>query len=179
MHWHQCLHLCDLYWLPDSTWETSTNKWLHHFVHATLYTTTLIVYQLLTTSTNTLYWNTTNPVPHTSHGHLALFCIGFWRSPLIRTLVLFIFTLTPLVSTLSFHSLSLSIRSSSVSAPLFFWCMGWGRYALNRYNFCSTAASNSLFDSFLGVGFRGQAVQWRRSWDQGTKGCCHGNEFWD
>jgi len=37
---------------------TSTNKWLHHFVHATLYTTILLVYPLLTTST--LYWITTN-----------------------------------------------------------------------------------------------------------------------
>ena len=37
---------------------TSTNKWPHHFVHATLYTTTLLVYPLVTTST--LYWITTN-----------------------------------------------------------------------------------------------------------------------
>jgi len=33
---------------------TSTNKWLHHFVHATLNSTTFPVYPLLTTST--LYW---------------------------------------------------------------------------------------------------------------------------
>jgi len=37
---------------------TSTNKWPHHFVHASLYTTTLLVYPLVTTST--LYWITTN-----------------------------------------------------------------------------------------------------------------------
>jgi len=30
---------------------TSTNKCLHHFVHATLYATTFPVYPLLTTST--------------------------------------------------------------------------------------------------------------------------------
>ena len=37
---------------------TSTNKWPHHFVHASLYTTTLLVYPLVTTST--LYWITIN-----------------------------------------------------------------------------------------------------------------------
>ena len=42
------------------------------------------------------------------------FC--FWHYPLIITLVLFIFTLVPLFSTLSFHSFSLLIKSSSISA---------------------------------------------------------------
>ena len=51
------------------------------------------------------------PLPHTPHSHLAAFCTGFWRSPLIITLVLFIFTLRPLFSTLFFHSLSLLIES--------------------------------------------------------------------
>ena len=37
---------------------TSTNKWPHHFVHASFYTNTLLVYPLVTTST--LYWITTN-----------------------------------------------------------------------------------------------------------------------
>ena len=40
------------------TRATSTNKWLYHFVHASLYITTLLVYPLVTTST--LYWITTN-----------------------------------------------------------------------------------------------------------------------
>jgi len=31
----------------------------------------------------------------------------------------------------------------------------------------------------LGVGFRGQAIQWRHSRDRGSKGRCHGNQFWD
>jgi len=43
-------------------------------------------------------------------------CISFWCSSLIITLVWFIFTLMPLFSTLSLHSLSLLIRSPSVSA---------------------------------------------------------------
>ena len=56
------------------------------------------------------------PLLQTLHGHLAAFCLSFWRSPLIITLVVFILTLMPLLSTLSFHSLSLLISSSSVSA---------------------------------------------------------------
>jgi len=44
------------------------------------------------------------------------FCVTFCCSPLTMTLVLFIFTLMPLFSTKSFYSLSLLIRSSSVSA---------------------------------------------------------------
>jgi len=56
------------------------------------------------------------PLPQTSHGHLTAFCVTFCHSPLIMTLVLFIFTLMPLFSTKSFYSLSLLIRSSSVSA---------------------------------------------------------------
>jgi len=39
---------------PLHTPSTSSNKCLHHFVHATLYTTTFPVYPLLTIST--LYW---------------------------------------------------------------------------------------------------------------------------
>jgi len=58
------------------------------------------------------------PLPQTPHGHLTAFCITFCHSPLIIsiTLVLFIFTLMSLFSTLSFHSLCLVIRSSSVLA---------------------------------------------------------------
>jgi len=76
LHWHH-LHLCNLYWIQ----ATSTNKWLHHFGHATLYTTTLLVYPLVTTST--LCWITTNTSTTDT------FCFSFWRSPLIITLVLF------------------------------------------------------------------------------------------
>jgi len=54
------------------------------------------------------------PLPHTPHGHLTALCITFCDSHLIITLVLFIFTLMPLFSTKSFHSLSLLIRSSSL-----------------------------------------------------------------
>ena len=46
----------------------STNKWLHHFRHATFYTTTLLVYPILTAST--LYWITTNTSTTDPHGHL-------------------------------------------------------------------------------------------------------------
>jgi len=38
---------CTGYWIQ----ATSTNECLHHFVHATIYTTTFPVYPLLTTST--------------------------------------------------------------------------------------------------------------------------------
>jgi len=31
----------------------------------------------------------------------------------------------------------------------------------------------------LGVGFRGQAIQWRHIRDRGSKGRCHGNQFRD
>ena len=52
----------------------------------------------------------TTPLLQTPHGHLTAFCLTFWRSPLIITLVLFILTLMPSLSTLSFHSLSLYIN---------------------------------------------------------------------
>ena len=55
------------------------------------------------------------PLPQTLHGHLTAFCIIFCHSPLIITLVLFIFTLMPLFSMLSFHSLSLLIIFFSLS----------------------------------------------------------------
>jgi len=80
-----------------------------HFVHATFYTNTFPVYPIMTTST--LYWIITN-----ASNTVAAFCATFCRSALMMTFVLFIFTLMPLFSTLSFHSLSLLIRSSSVSA---------------------------------------------------------------
>jgi len=82
--------------------------------YASLYTTTFPVYPLLTTST--LYWIITNTSatdttwPSYSLLHYVL------PFPLIITLVLFIFSLMPVFSTKSFHSLSLLIRSSSVSA---------------------------------------------------------------
>jgi len=40
------------------------------------------------------------PLPHTPHGHFTAFCITFCYSSLIITIVLFIFTLMPLFSTL-------------------------------------------------------------------------------
>ena len=52
------------------------------------------------------------PLLQTPHGHLAAFCHTIWRSALIITLFLFM----PLLSTFSFHSFSLLISSSSVSA---------------------------------------------------------------
>jgi len=67
LHWHQYLNIytcvtCTGYWLQVTSatctgyWiqATSANKWLHHIGHATLYTTTLLLYPLLTTSI--LYW---------------------------------------------------------------------------------------------------------------------------
>jgi len=50
---HTCMTCTDY-----RIWATSTNKWPHHIVHASLYTTTLLVYPHVTTST--LYWITTN-----------------------------------------------------------------------------------------------------------------------
>jgi len=59
---------------------TSTNKWLHHFVHDTLYTTTFLVYPLLTTST--LYCITTNTsITYTTRpscSHLRLISMQKW-----------------------------------------------------------------------------------------------------
>jgi len=55
LHWtniHTCMTCTDC-----RIRATSTNKWPHHFVYASLYTTTL-VYPLVTTST--LYWIITN-----------------------------------------------------------------------------------------------------------------------
>jgi len=46
LHWHQCPHLYNR--TDYRIRATSTNKWLHHFVRATLYTTTLLVYRRLT-----------------------------------------------------------------------------------------------------------------------------------
>ena len=65
------------------------------------------------------------PLLQTPDGYLTAFCLTFCRSPLIITLVLFILTLMPLLSTLSFHSLSLLINSCSVSAiTAKQWCSG-------------------------------------------------------
>jgi len=59
LRWHQYLHLNNLWGCTDYRIRAgSANKWLHHYVHATLYTSTFLVYPLLTT--NTLYWITTN-----------------------------------------------------------------------------------------------------------------------
>jgi len=47
------------------------------------------------------------------------------------------------------------------------------------YNFSSVVWQLPTRCLILGVGFRGQAIQWRRSRDRGCKGHCHGNQFWD
>jgi len=44
---------------------------------------------------------------------------------------------------------------------------------LNRYNFGCMAASDSLFDS------RGRFSESRYPMNRGSKGRCHGNQFWD
>ena len=77
-HIHTCM-TCTDYRIR----ATSTNKWPHHFVHATLYTTTLLVYPLVTTRLVHFIELLPTPLPHTPHDHLA----AFWRSPLIITLV--------------------------------------------------------------------------------------------
>jgi len=82
------------------------------------------------------------PLPQTPHGHLTAFCIIFCHSPLIITLVLFIFRLMPLFSTSSFYSLSLLIRSSSVSAIT-------TKYTYN--NSYSKVTPNSLDKSFMTI----------------------------
>jgi len=45
------------------------------------------------------------------------------------------------------------------------------------YNFGHMTASDTLFDSR--GGFWGQAFGRRHSRDPVSKGCCHGNQFWD
>jgi len=90
MNWHQYLHLCNLYWLLDSSnlYKNDSSLWtcypLHYYFLCTHFRQPVHCMELLLT-----------PLPQTPHGHLAAFCISFWRSPLIRTLVLFIFTLIP------------------------------------------------------------------------------------
>jgi len=46
------------------------------------------------------------PLPQTLHGHLPVLCSPMWLFPQIITLVLFIFTFTPVLCTPSFHLLS-------------------------------------------------------------------------
>jgi len=87
LHLHQYLHLCILYRLLDSRNLHKQMSSLLRIVHCIELSPT--------------------PLPQTPHGHLTAFCITFCCSPLITTMVLFIFTLMPLFFTLSFHSLSL------------------------------------------------------------------------
>jgi len=48
------------------------------------------------------------------------------------------------------------------------------------YNFgCMIARDSLTCCLILGVGFRGQAVRWKHRRDEVSKGCCHGNQFWD
>jgi len=109
LQWQQYLHLCILYQLLDL--HNLYKKCLHHSVHATLYTTTFSVYPLPTTSTR--YWIITNT--STTYTTWPSYSLLPYLLPFL-TLVLFIFTLTPLFSMKSFHSLSVLIRSSSVAA---------------------------------------------------------------
>jgi len=131
LHPHSAYHLGSrTYPLPPNctgtsiyTWTTctdyriraaSTNKWLHHFVHATFYTTTFLVYPLLTTCT--LYWITTNTSatyttrPSCSLLQWLLTFSAYHEKPWFYSYLM------PLFSTLFFHSLSLLIKSSAVSA---------------------------------------------------------------
>jgi len=116
----------DLHWAPISTLvqPVLTNRFKQHLQinnFITLDMLSFIPLHFLCTH----FWQVVHyivlpqtPVPHTPHGHLAAFCISFWHSPITTTLLLFIFTHMPLLSTLSFHSLSLVIRSSPVSASI-------------------------------------------------------------
>ena len=57
------------------------------------------------------------------------------------------------------------------------WCgSGASKFWIDITSAVSQLASPCLI---LGVGFRGQAIRWRHSRDRGSKGCCHGNLFWD
>ena len=96
------------------------------------------MYPLLTTST--LIELLPSPLPQTPHGHLAAFCITFCCSQLVTILVLFVFTLMPLFSTLSFHSLSRLIRSSSASAIT---TNSYGKATLNSLDKASMTITNS------------------------------------
>ena len=86
------------------------------------------------------------PLLQTQHGHLTAFCLTFGRSPLIITLVLFILTLMPLLSTLSFHSFSLLISSSSVSAitaKSSAYSSSYGRATLNSLDMAFMTITNN------------------------------------
>jgi len=112
LHWHQHLHLCVLYQLLDSC--NLYKQMSSPLCICYLYTTTFPVYPLLTNSI--LYWIITNAsTTDTTWSSYSVLCY-LLHSPLIASLVLFIFTLMPLFCMLSFHSLSLLIRSSSVLA---------------------------------------------------------------
>jgi len=97
-----CVHMractcasCTSYWIHG----TFINKCLHHFVHATLYTTTFPVYSLL--KTGTLHWIITNASTTDTTWpsySLLLYLLVF---PTNHNLDLFIFTLMPVSVTKS------------------------------------------------------------------------------
>ena len=71
LHWHQYLHLYDLYWLQDSSKKLQLNDFI------TFYMLTFIPLHFLCTH----LWQLVHciellptPLPHTPHGHLAAFC---------------------------------------------------------------------------------------------------------
>jgi len=65
--------------------------------------------------------------------------------------------------------------TSEIGCPLGVWGES-GKFWIDITSAVWQLATRCLI---LGVCFRGQAVQWRHSWDRGTKGRCHGNQFWD
>jgi len=116
---HQHLHLCSTCTLVQPLLITGFKQPLHINDFITLDMPLFIPLHFFCTH----FWQLLHciklletPLPHTPHGHIAAFYITFCHSPLIITLVLIIFTLMPLFFTLSYHSLSLLIRSSSVWA---------------------------------------------------------------
>ena len=71
LHCHQYLHLCVLYWLLDS--RNLYKKWLHQFVHSTLYTTTFRVYSSksqIKHAESVITFLSHQGQPHLFHNHL-------------------------------------------------------------------------------------------------------------
>ena len=54
-----------------------------------------------------------------------------------------------------------------------------GMEQVNRIDITSAVWQLATRCLILGVGFREQAIKWRQNQDQGCKGRCHGNKFWE
>jgi len=102
----RCVHVWYWCWYWGYWYQTDTSSigryWYGilvsvsaYFEHATLYTTTFPVDSFLTTTVVHCIELLPTPLSQTPHSYLAAFCITFCRSPLIITLVIFIFTLMP------------------------------------------------------------------------------------